>query len=217
MKQRGFTLLEMVIGITLLGFILVLLYGGLRLGTRSWDAGEKSVDASSRQAVVGEFLRRQLVLVYPLRWKKDGTQEVIAFAGETDALYFAAPISARLGAGGINLLALDADKKGGESALRLRWRAPDPEDKAFEFAEESKQEAALVRDIGALEFAYFGSDTQDAEPAWHDTWHSETYLPQIIRLRLKPKEGDPWPDILVALKLNADATCQWDAVNGRCR
>lgn len=215
MNQRGFTLLEMIIGITLLGFVLMLLYGGLRLATRSWEAGEKTVATTSRQAVVDEFLRRQLVLAYPLRWKMDDGQEIVAFTGETGSLHFAAPISARLGTGGIHLVAIEEERTSDGNALRLRWHLPDPELKAFEFPEEGDQ-VRLVRDIDALEFAYFGSETKDTEPTWHDTWHSETEFPQLVRLRLKPKEGEPWPDILVELKLGADSACRWDAFLKRC-
>ena len=42
--QRGFTLLELLISLTLLGLILVLLFGGLRLSVRSWDSVQRQVD-----------------------------------------------------------------------------------------------------------------------------------------------------------------------------
>lgn len=216
MKQRGFTLLEMIIGITLLGFILVLLYGGLRLGTRSWDAGEKVVEASSRQAVVTEFLRKQLGSIYPLRWKPDeGQQEVLAFAGEPRSLRFAGYMPARLGTGGVHLLALEEEKDGEVSALRLRWRLPDPELKDFEFPDEDNQ-ARLIKDIESIEFAYFGAESQEAEPAWHDAWHNETQLPVLIRVRVKPREGEPWPDVLVDVKLGGEGGCRWDSFYKRC-
>ena len=36
--SRGFSLLELLIGLTLLGFILTLLFGGFRLASKSWDS-----------------------------------------------------------------------------------------------------------------------------------------------------------------------------------
>lgn len=216
MKQRGFTLLEMVIGMTLLGFILVLLYAGLRLGTRGWDAGEKSVESTARQVAVGEFLRRQLSQVYPLRWKTSDLREVVAFAGESDALYFAAPIAARLTAGGVHLLALDKEKIDGEPALRLRWHMTSPELKSFEFPSE-KSQVGLVKGVEEVRFAYYGADTRDVEPAWSDSWHSDTQIPLLIRMRIKAADGTQWPEILVAPKLTGDATCNWDPDFKRCK
>ena len=52
LRQGGFTLLELLIAITLLGLILVLLFGGLRLGMRSWDAGQLNVDTMNTVAGV---------------------------------------------------------------------------------------------------------------------------------------------------------------------
>ena len=57
-QQAGFTLLELLIAMTLLGMILVLLFGGLRLGVRSWDASQKQVDSLNSVRSLESFLRR---------------------------------------------------------------------------------------------------------------------------------------------------------------
>jgi len=80
-RAQGFTLLELLIGMTLVGFILSLLFAGLNLGTRSWEAGEKRMVTSSRQAVVVGFIRRALEQTYLLRWRMDD-EDQLAFAGE---------------------------------------------------------------------------------------------------------------------------------------
>ncbi|NCS66115.1 MAG: hypothetical protein COS39_10215 [Hydrogenophilales bacterium CG03_land_8_20_14_0_80_62_28] len=218
MKQRGFTLLEMIIGITLLGFILVLLYGGLRLGIRSWDAGNQRVEATSRQVIVSDFLRRLLAQTYPLQWTQDDGKKTLAFSGAADALHFAGPIPARLGAGGIQLIALEGAKDDPGQALRLRWQAPDPKAHAFDFSGEfdATDQAHLVKGVEKIEFAYFGAENQDDDPAWHDEWHSDTRLPQLIRLRLTPSGSQQWPDLMVAVRLNENAGCRWDSFYKHC-
>lgn len=215
MRQRGFTLLEMLIGITLLGLLMVLVYGGLRLGTQSWEAGEAAAEVTARQAAVAEYLRRQLAQVYPLRWSAGDGTETLAFVGEADGLRFAAPVAARMAPGGVHLVALAAEPDGEAKALRLHWRPPDPEHPAFEFGAEDGQ-AVVVRGIEAVEFAYYGAETEDAEPDWHAAWHSEARLPRLIRLRLRPAQGEPWPDIVAALRLDAEAACRWDPFYKRC-
>ncbi len=218
MKQRGFTLLEMIIGITLLGFILVLLYGGLRLSIRSWDSGNQRVEATSRQVIVSDFLRRLLAQTYPLQWTEDDGKKTLAFSGAPDTLQFAGPIPARLGAGGIQLIALDAPKDEPGQALRVRWQAPDPKTHGFDFSAEfdATDQAHLVKGLDKVEFAYFGAETKDDDPAWHDEWHSDTLLPQLIRLRLTPIGGRQWPDLMVAVKSNENAGCRWDSFYKRC-
>ena len=56
-QHRGFTLIELVIAITLMGLVLVALDSGLRLGLNSWDSGEQRAEAVNRVAGKGEVLR----------------------------------------------------------------------------------------------------------------------------------------------------------------
>jgi general secretion pathway protein J len=217
MKQRGFTLLEMIIGITLLGFILVLLYGGLRLSIRSWDSGNQRVESTTRQTIVSDFLRRLLTQTYPLQWKQDDGKKTLAFAGEADNLSFAGPIPARLGTGGIYLLELKGVKDIEDSELHLQWRLPDPKVNKFDFpgGPDDTDQAHLAKGLEKIEFAYFGAENKDDDPAWHDEWHSDTLLPQLIRLRLTGKAGEVWPEIVVTPKVSG-AECRWDPVYKRC-
>ena len=48
--QTGFTLLELVVAITLMGVVLVLLYSGLRLGLNGWDGGEAILPGKAGKA-----------------------------------------------------------------------------------------------------------------------------------------------------------------------
>ena len=86
-RHRGFTLLETLVGLTLLGVMLILIYSALNVGLRAWDSGEKRVSEASRQRVVQSFLRRDLGQIFPVRWR--GIPESrIAFEGAKDDLKF---------------------------------------------------------------------------------------------------------------------------------
>ena len=65
----GFTLLETLVGLTLLGIMLILIYSTLSIGLRAWDTGEKRVTEASHQRVVQSFLRRELGQLFPVRWR----------------------------------------------------------------------------------------------------------------------------------------------------
>ena len=81
-RQQGFTLLELVVAITLMGLVLVVLYSGLRLGLNGWDSGERRAEASNRLRSVQEFLRRQLAQSMTVYETNDDRRErFVVFAG----------------------------------------------------------------------------------------------------------------------------------------
>ena len=86
-RARGFTLLEMLVGLTLLGVLLILIYSALNIGLRAWDTGDQRAGEASHQRIVQSFLRRELGQVFPIRWR--GIPEsIIAFEGEKQELKF---------------------------------------------------------------------------------------------------------------------------------
>jgi len=58
--NKGFTLLELLISITIVGVILVIIMGAFRIGVRAWEAGEQDIESNQRQQVVLSLLKQQL-------------------------------------------------------------------------------------------------------------------------------------------------------------
>jgi general secretion pathway protein J len=195
-RQRGITLLELLIALVLLGFIMTLLFAGLDLGTRSWDAGERRMNGASRQAVVDDFLRRTLEGAWPLMWRKDD-EDVLAFAGEAESLRFAGPLARSAGTAAKQLLAIELAPGGQGRDLVVRWQWPDPRAPGFGPLD-SAPPKVIVKQVKAVRFAYFGAESASDEPAWHDRWLARKVLPDLIRLRIEPHDDAPWPDIVVA-------------------
>lgn len=216
-KTHGFTLLEMLIGMTLVGFILMLLFSGLRLGTRVWEAGELRAAAASDRTVIIGFVRHAMEQAYPLRWRVDA-EDVIAFAGEPESLAFVGPLSSREGMSGSHLLSLRAVAAGSGRDLVLRWRLPDPSDQDFS-ALENADSKVLVKGIKSATWSYFGTESgaaETVEPIWHDHWPNRAELPRLIRLRLTLDNGEVWPDIIVRPMIGSESGCVWDDFYKRC-
>lgn len=194
--SQGFTLLELLIGMTLVGFILSLLFAGLNLGTRSWEAGEQRMVTSSRQAVVVDFIRRAIEQTYPLHWRV-GEEDRLAFAGEAESLRFVGTVAMHDGASGNHLIALDlVDGETGRD-LVMRWRLPDPGAPGFEPVEQAEPKV-LIKAVKEMALAYFGAQSETEHPAWHDQWLDQKTPPELIRLQLTMENGETWPDIVAA-------------------
>jgi general secretion pathway protein J len=215
--ESGFTLLELLIALALLGLISALLYGSLSLSANSWDRGEAKVEQATDMRLAEEMLRQTLSAQHPLRFHKVVDQPLY-FAGSNDSLSFAAALPGRAG-GGMFYFRVAVAPSGDRSRLTLSRVIPDYAANAlpdFQDAESS----VLAEDIAEVKFGYFGRDpdSNDAtEPSWRDRWDDPQILPQLIRIDVKPSKSQPWPTMIVEPRLGPEAGCRaWDANRNRC-
>jgi general secretion pathway protein J len=206
LRQGGFTLLELLIAITLLGLILVLLFGGLRLGMRSWDAGQLNVDTMNTVRSVEGFLRGELGRVYPYRWKK-GLGQRMAFLGERYKLSFVAPLPSRIGGGGLYVMSMMLEQNGDEKRIVWKQLPVSAQMQDFSMLEDAREMELVSAELSGVEevwLTYFGPESDGAEPAWKDRWENDKRLPQLIRVQIRLKHGAEWPDFVVAPMLSSD-------------
>lgn len=201
--EAGFTLLELLISITLLGFILVLLFGGLRLGVRSWDAVQQKVDILNSVRSIEGFLRREMEMTYPYRWK-GALGQPLAFVGERHKISFVSQLPGRIGTGGLYAVSLELEQKiGGQ---RLVWRhvplMPTMQDfSSLAQGSEMVLASSELNSVDDVWLSYFGSVAENTVPTWLDGWDSKTRLPALIRIQVKFASGAEWPDFVVAPRL----------------
>lgn len=59
-RDQGFTLLELLISITIVAIITLLIFGALRIGARAWEKGEQNVEYLQRTRIVSDLVKRQI-------------------------------------------------------------------------------------------------------------------------------------------------------------
>ena len=202
--SAGFTLLELLIAITLLGLLMAALFGGLRLGARAWERSEQRLDKSARLQVVQNFLRDRLAQAYPLEGDDEAGRSQVTFAGDIDTLRFVTLMPEYLGAGFAEFVVAVDDQRDLKD-LVVRWRRFDPVDLLATDADEP-QIKVLLEDIERLDFAYYGARNRDEPAFWHEQWLDAQQLPQLVRLKIVFPPGDQryWPDLIVQ-PMTADA------------
>jgi len=97
-NQSGFTLLELLLSLAIVGIIIALGLGGVRLGITARDIGEKKVDTYQRLRIITEQLTQKLQSTYPvfvvqkdassIAQSLSSSQRVMAFEGEPNSLRF---------------------------------------------------------------------------------------------------------------------------------
>jgi general secretion pathway protein J len=192
---QGFTLLELLIALTLVGLITVMLYGGLHLAIRGAAIGERRAEISEQVRLIQSFIRREVSQVYPLVWRGEGKQRV-AFNGGSEALHFAAILPAHRGEGGLYLVSIGVADSYPAHRLIFSYRLARPEIQNFETA--PQKPVVLVDDVERLEFLYYGRQEEEDEARWHSRWRDRNNLPRLVRLRLKTVSS-VWPDLVIPI------------------
>lgn len=218
MRQRGFTLLELVIAMLLLALMSSVLYGALGFAGRSWEGGEAKAEATAAMRLSHGFLRAQLEAQHPLRMRKMPDFPLV-FTGSRDELRFAASLPARITGGGIWYYRLAVKTENDQSRLVLERVVPDVDAAALPDFDKTER-SVLADDVKELRVGYFGYDIAAARtttPTWRERWDDPNRLPLLIRVDVVPTRGPAWPTLLVAPRQAIESGCrQWDPVTQRC-
>jgi len=220
---RGFTLVELLIALAMVSLIMVLLYAGLRVGTRAWDLVEVTADRVGAVRLAHGFLWRTLTQARVVSLVFDGAL-VPVFAGDAERVEYAAPLSEHVGVPGLYALRLQVEGSGRQRHLVLTRWLMHPEvlegkqDGIVKWEPLTKdtqmglEGVALDRDAAAgafgrtlllegveeIEINYYGVLAGESEPDWHEEWLEQPAPPALIRIHLKTVD-QTWPDLIVAL------------------
>ncbi|TXL01858.1 prepilin-type cleavage/methylation domain-containing protein [Methylococcaceae bacterium HT1] len=202
--QRGFTLLEVLIGMSIMSIMMLLLFASLRICVQNWNAGEKKIAQVSQAAVIQNFLQSKLHATVPL--EGDFLEEPeFSFQGDQSQIQFVAAMPASAGRLGLqrfkmSLRRADRDEQG--SYLQVEIQPFFPQDEGQQGIEEP---IVILKKIHSLQFAYFGSDSdaRNNDPVWHNDWLEMDSLPKLVSIDIELVDGEIWPQLVVALKIDS--------------
>ncbi|MEM9533703.1 MAG: prepilin-type N-terminal cleavage/methylation domain-containing protein [Pseudomonadota bacterium] len=210
-RQAGFTLVELLMAITLMAMVMTLAYQGLRAGARTVDAGEEMVDRSNRLRIVQGFVRNQISRMLPLALKSEEDDEdtlgVVLFEGEDDTMRFVAPMPGYLSRGGPHeqVLALRSGPNGKELLFAFRLLGTFEDGDALEDSEQPP--TVLLDGIRDGTFEYLTVDDEGEPTLWLDEWEDESVTPLLVRIELEMTSGSrmTWPTLDVAPLIDGTA------------
>jgi general secretion pathway protein J len=206
-REHGFTLLELLVALTLFGVLMTMLFMEFRLGIRSADKVTEAIDKSSTLPILHDFLRAQLAAAQPI--VKDGSsEEILWFDGQPEKVELIGippnALSGALSGGGLQRFSIELIKAGGgprDGGRHLVLRRRLYQGKQFNAEGDYDEPLVLLADVSSLELGYFGTADPARAPAWQDTWREMPRLPSLIRLRLALADGRQAPELVVALRL----------------
>ena len=192
-RQRGFTLLELLVALAVTTAVVGLVFAGFGVIGRSQDRSQRLVDRSERMLQVSQWLGRKFDSLRPLSHRQDG-KFVLFFSGTPAGALWVAPLPEHGDAGGLYVLrAAPLRHDDGRVDLAIEALPYDGALMALDWARAERE--ILLPDVHTLQWYY-----QDgATGQWLQQWDaSRAGYPARIRLALGDAMGD-WPELVFSL------------------
>jgi len=198
-RRSGFTLLEMLLAITLLSLIVSAILGGLHLGRRAWEAG-KTYETVSEIEESARAISGQISRAVSIRIPRANNEQVVAFQGLPNSCRFLALSEGGAQWGGLILTEIGLSE-GANDEVALWSRVFRPAE-GFESPRESFRRVSLLRDAAYFRLSYFGQIETGRPPVWTDQWIGRLTLPLLVSVRVAGKSSGRTVDVsfLVALR-----------------
>jgi general secretion pathway protein J len=200
-KNKGFTLIELVIALTLSVVIVVILLAAMRLAYKSQAKGAEKIDMAQKIRLLGDRLTWLIRGAYPFFFKKLDEQKLF-FAGESDKIGFVTTSVDSYGKGpedlaGLKWVSVFMDSEG----LKVREKVFFLEDV---FDDDGGKVYLLAPEVKKLEFEYYDIPEGEKKGDWVSDWDPDEkeYIPAAVKFKITLEhEGKTieMPEIIVRI------------------
>ena len=203
-QSRGFTLVELLVALTIMAIIAGLLGTSLRFSLGTADRVESRIATVESLHQSQRAFRRQVQLALPI-WQSDDEagQALDYYAGAT-VFEFVAPLPGLDTGGMLYRIALRIEDDhlidGGQGRLIMAYRLYLDGSQGHGRIEEAR-EVVLMDGFSRASFSY--RDTlRPRDGRWMEEWPHAERLPDLVRLTLIPDSGDDRDELnlIVAIK-----------------
>jgi type II secretion system protein J len=203
-KKSGFTLLELLIAITLSIVIFLILFSAMRLGYESQEKGSEAAEVTQKVRIIGDRITWLIRGAYPF-FRKESGEKKFFFEGESERIGFVTT-------------SVDVYGQGPEDRAGLKWVSIFKDnnnltirEKVFfledVFDDSGGKVYVLDPEVKELEFEYFDIPEDETEGDWVSEWDPDEneYLPSAVRVNIVFTHNGKTidiPEIIVRINTN---------------
>ena len=170
-REQGFTLLELLISLTILTMVTVIIGAGLRLAMNAWEKGDIETGETQKLRILSSMFSQQLKSVFPYMTEID-SEQVIVFEGDKNSILFVTTTDDIL-YGGLKWIRYDYKD---ETLYYKEGLLPDKE--LIDNIE--GDEEILDSEIGEVTFEYFVAHADE----WRDSWDFRDVFPDAVKIKI---------------------------------
>lgn len=188
-RERGMTLVELLVALTLLGMLSLMMAGGLSFGVRSWERTEAHSDRLNAVVRLHAFLRARLSEA-----ARPGSVH-----GDGETLAFSALWPTAIGGTGFFDFSLARAEDGEDGAVVLSWAPAAGGEDAAPPDEDLAGERTMLPGTTRLAVSFFGRTAAEPEPRWHERWEPGGEPPALVRVDVTVAGAGDLPPLSVGL------------------
>lgn len=209
-REKGYSLLELLIALALLSFIAIAIAGGIRFGSRAWEVSETNVTAVERMQGAQALLRTLLQRAVPRELDPTFAVDLDLFRGTAAGVTFTADAPSSFGAEGATRFELRVEGDTGARRLVLLWQGANPM--------VAQRRQTLLDGAQDVTIAYAALD-QNGAMQWTAEWGDQSGAPALVMIRATFSKSSKarWPTLIARTRIMRDPACVFDAATFACR
>ena len=197
-SDEGFSLLEIIVAVTLVAMMAVGLWAVLRISINSWKRGTEFVDANQRNRSILDMVKKQMASIYgvtaPVDLQKGGAVYPI-FAGAEGSVQFISLNSLRFMENpGLTMVSYDVarDSQGNFELVEreAQYLGMDPSRESI-FDRNDERVITIFDNLSSFTFEYFDPGTAERPARWVRSWDPRDTgrLPTAISMTMSLRDS----------------------------